>query len=722
MKKGGLLVKKKIISLLILACFLVTGCEQNQSKTTDTTGTPTTQTSNETAGIATKDLKEQYQGSEPYEVQKEPIVLAANEKLEMKAPGADTRDYENFKGVDIAIPLMLFKDAELTQTIASTYLEERTSEGFVLDPTVNSGTTVFNTSGEKETLAQLGTWGSYDRLYLMQYNDLDTGALLEIPKLYLVTIEQETSLPVPNVQMTITDDGQLQLAWQPVEGATSYKIVRENDRLYNEKLAFLDNTYFEQIGEVEKTQWFSGQGNALDFGTYDNMFSQDALANPANENNLQFKEAYEKTFPREMYDLFVIAIDKEGHTSAPSNQISAEDFIAKIPTEFAQYTYQKQSGGQQLYEEFQGFDQLPDQLPLIMADGSVRQYAVTYQTEDLEQIGTSANRYLSVVSYTLNKTIFSGQLNVIDEKADYQVALTAKNESIANKAKSGGLEVPVTIENVSAIKIDKDNYSDTLPEVPVKVNADTALAEYLSANLFAQKEFIGLADFPEAQDTELLRKTLETIKFQNPLLPENFTYYYSEKEQLLQVDYPDDDSAKELQEVQTEVVRVAKEILSDGMSDVDKIKAINQYLIDHADYDYEALDQRDAYDVLRSAETNDPNAASVAYADLMRDYGYAWKAQGVLLDQKGVCSSYAKAFLLLASQAGLESVYVTGDTPNGLHAWNYVKVDGTWRVVDVTWNDTSGENEKWLNLSLDDPTYTDEHYPDEAYLEYATAE
>ncbi|CAI7678472.1 unnamed protein product, partial [Penicillium discolor] len=65
-------------------------------------------------------------------------------------------------------------------------------------------------------------------------------------------------------------------------------------------------------------------------------------------------------------------------------------------------------------------------------------------------------------------------------------------------------------------------------------------------------------------------------------------------------------------------------------------------------------------------------------------------ARGGLIDKRVICGGYADTFNLLARKAGLESIYVSGiiaDSGSG-HAWNHVKVDGVWKAVDTTWNDT----------------------------------
>jgi len=69
----------------------------------------------------------------------------------------------------------------------------------------------------------------------------------------------------------------------------------------------------------------------------------------------------------------------------------------------------------------------------------------------------------------------------------------------------------------------------------------------------------------------------------------------------------------------------------------------------------------------------------------------------VLAERKGVCSEYSALFSRLCELSGLEAVVIEGfgkgygytvgsnvpDLSN--HAWNGVKIDGEWRLVDTTW-------------------------------------
>jgi transglutaminase/protease-like cytokinesis protein 3 len=73
----------------------------------------------------------------------------------------------------------------------------------------------------------------------------------------------------------------------------------------------------------------------------------------------------------------------------------------------------------------------------------------------------------------------------------------------------------------------------------------------------------------------------------------------------------------------------------------------------------------------------------------------------VLRERKAVCAGYAKLFVRLCQEAGIESDYLTGHSREYggkmneqfrqifgkqiRHAWNAVKLGGQWHLLDVTW-------------------------------------
>ncbi len=69
-----------------------------------------------------------------------------------------------------------------------------------------------------------------------------------------------------------------------------------------------------------------------------------------------------------------------------------------------------------------------------------------------------------------------------------------------------------------------------------------------------------------------------------------------------------------------------------------------------------------------------------------------------IIDGKGVCETYAKAYEYLLSLVGVETLTVSGAAGTGnssaweLHAWNIVHIDGVWYTVDATWGDQQDTN------------------------------
>ena len=62
-----------------------------------------------------------------------------------------------------------------------------------------------------------------------------------------------------------------------------------------------------------------------------------------------------------------------------------------------------------------------------------------------------------------------------------------------------------------------------------------------------------------------------------------------------------------------------------------------------------------------------------------------FNAYGVMVENRAVCQGYALAFNGLAHRLGVESYIVTSYEMN--HAWNMVKLNGKYYMLDVTWDD-----------------------------------
>lgn len=133
---------------------------------------------------------------------------------------------------------------------------------------------------------------------------------------------------------------------------------------------------------------------------------------------------------------------------------------------------------------------------------------------------------------------------------------------------------------------------------------------------------------------------------------------------------------------------VLRDIITDDMTDFEKIHAIYDWLIYNVQYDKAVLE---IY-----INPLDPN-----YDNLNRyDCFYL---EGVFDDGVAVCDGFAKAFVLLNRIEGIEAIKVSGVSHSQNHAWNKVNLGGNWYTVDSTWGNitsTSGTEEHMTHAYL----------------------
>ena len=128
-------------------------------------------------------------------------------------------------------------------------------------------------------------------------------------------------------------------------------------------------------------------------------------------------------------------------------------------------------------------------------------------------------------------------------------------------------------------------------------------------------------------------------------------------------------SGSNAERVYNNIKAVLREICDDSMSDIEKLKAIHDWIIMNVTYDQEL------YDLL------------YAGAEDLKSYT-GFYLEGVFDRHNAVCEGISKAFCAMANVEGIPCVRVTGyptGHPNGVgHAWNKVYVDGDWYIVDAT--------------------------------------
>lgn len=109
--------------------------------------------------------------------------------------------------------------------------------------------------------------------------------------------------------------------------------------------------------------------------------------------------------------------------------------------------------------------------------------------------------------------------------------------------------------------------------------------------------------------------------------------------------------------------KIRDQIISElSGDDYNKVKQVHNWIIDNLEYGMEKSDNN------------------------------AYNIYGALINKEAVCEGYAETFKYVMDAIGIPSILVIGTATNseGItenHEWNYVKIDGIWYGIDVTWDD-----------------------------------
>ena len=119
--------------------------------------------------------------------------------------------------------------------------------------------------------------------------------------------------------------------------------------------------------------------------------------------------------------------------------------------------------------------------------------------------------------------------------------------------------------------------------------------------------------------------------------------------------------------------------------------------------------------VLAVAKTKigDYNKIKYVHDWLVNNMNYTHNNAGIngFILGKGQCMTYAHMFQYLMNELGIDCIYVV--STDGSHAWNRVKVNGKWYMIDVCWDDEYSTNKYFLKGKSTEayPVKNDAYYP-----------
>ena len=123
---------------------------------------------------------------------------------------------------------------------------------------------------------------------------------------------------------------------------------------------------------------------------------------------------------------------------------------------------------------------------------------------------------------------------------------------------------------------------------------------------------------------------------------------------------------------------------------------------------------------------DDNSKARAIFVWIASHIRYGWKNDiTIYKSRRGVCADYALLFRELGNYAGLEVVYLTGiakgknyniDYPEeSLHAWNSIRINGEFKLIETTWAASSGN---WNYYFCADPkSLINTHFPYNSFFQ-----
>lgn len=118
--------------------------------------------------------------------------------------------------------------------------------------------------------------------------------------------------------------------------------------------------------------------------------------------------------------------------------------------------------------------------------------------------------------------------------------------------------------------------------------------------------------------------------------------------------------------------QIIKEIITDDMSDKEKITVFHNYIIDNTVYDSNYL------------ETNLNDIDNPSH-----------KALGPLFFGRALCGGYADVMAIFLNRLNIPNYRISSSD----HIWNFVYVDNNWYHLDLTWDDPVTDS--GVNMRLD---------------------
>ncbi len=163
-------------------------------------------------------------------------------------------------------------------------------------------------------------------------------------------------------------------------------------------------------------------------------------------------------------------------------------------------------------------------------------------------------------------------------------------------------------------------------------------------------------------------------------------------------------SENEIEKLNAKIDNIWAEKINPSMNQEQIIRTIHDNILNNSDYDQVRAD-----------------AIGTEYEDDFEDNN-SHRAIGPLIEGKGICGGYSDAMSLFLYKMDIPNYRIS----NEMHIWNYLKLDGEWLHLDLTWNNPTTDQGRSIIITtyflittdelrdIDDSTH---HYEREVFME-----
>ena len=139
--------------------------------------------------------------------------------------------------------------------------------------------------------------------------------------------------------------------------------------------------------------------------------------------------------------------------------------------------------------------------------------------------------------------------------------------------------------------------------------------------------------------------------------------------------------------IYNEMRSILSQIIADSYADDKKAHLIYDYIVDTVVYDYDFTDN-----IYPNESISTGQLFSYRCMYMEGVFGMNSKKEFVDSEKIAICDGLSKAYLCMTTIEGMECLKISGTVAEEGHAWNKIKINGTWYMVDTTWGNALEES------------------------------